>query len=253
MYSIKIILFSDGKYGDRAITVIQKKFPETEIIILKEEDPTIFLDDVGLEDNVEQAIERADLLILYVRHPDVVYEICSRGKPTILAINLGLGFLNQLKDENSKILMPISMCNALPDTGIEEVDKYLEKFGTPVYKVELDYNDKKVPYVKEVSLLVESPCGASNASINLIKGQDITPETLNAFALNIRQECREPVSVLLSHDQMSESSAAQHLLKLLDAIEKEDPSIFSSNTPLGDYVAKRRQEYKIQGLKHYSI
>ena len=223
------------------------------MIILKEEDPTMFLDEVDLADNVKDAIERADLLILYVRHPDVVYEICTRGKPTILAINLGLGFLNQLKDENSKILMPISMCNALPDTGIEEIDHYFEKFGTPFYKIELDYDENKVPIAKEVSLLVESPCGASDASIVLIKGKEITPETLNAFALNIRQECREPVSVLLSHDEMSESSAVQHLLKLLDAIEKEDPSIFSSDTPLGDYVAKRRQEYKIKGLGHYSI
>jgi len=253
VFSIKIIVLSDGKYGDRAITVIKKKFPDAELIILKEEDPTMFLDEVDLEPFVEDAIKKADLLIPYVRHPDVVYEIVSRGKPTILPINLGLGFLNQVSEVNSNIIMPISMCNALSDTGIEVIDKYLEKYGTPKYKIELEYNENKIPIAKEVSLIVESPCGASNASIELIKGQEITPETLNAFALNIRQECREPVSVLLSHDEMSESSAVQHLLKLLDAIEREDSSIFSPDTPLGDYVAKRRQEYKIKGLGHYSI
>jgi len=251
--NIKIVLFSDGKYGDRAITVIQKKFPDAELIILKEENPTMFLDEVDLEDNVEAAIKKADLLILYVRHPDVVFEIVSRGKPTILPINFGVGFLNQVLEMNSKVIMPISMCNALPNTGIEEIDIYFEKFGTPFYSIELDYNEDKVPIVKNVSLIVESPCGASNASIELIKGQEITPETLNAFAINIRQECREPVSVLLSHEDMSESSAVQHLLKLLDAIEKENPSLFLPNTPLGQYVAKRRQEYKIKGLKHFSI
>jgi len=233
--------------------VVKEKFAETELILLEEHDPSMFLDEVGLPEKVETAIQTADLLILYIRHPDVVAEICKRRKPTILPINFGQGFLNQVKSSNPEVVQPISMCNATPDTGIPVIDEYFKKFGTPFYKIELDYNDNKVPIVKDVSLIVESPCGASNASIALIKGKEVTPETLNAFAINIRQECREPVSVLLSHDEMSESSAVQHLLKLLDAIEKEDPSIFSPDTPLGDYAIKRRQEYKIKGLKNYSI
>jgi hypothetical protein len=247
--NVKILILSDGKYGDRAIIVIKKKFPEAELILLEEEDPTMFLDEVILKNDVELAIEHADLLILYVRHPDVVMEIASRGKPTILAINFGLGFLNQCLELNPKVIMPISMCNALPDTGIDEIDRYFEKFGNPIYKIKLEYTDYDAPIIKNAELIVESPCGASKASIDLILGKEVTPDTFNLFAINIRQECREPVSVLLSHDEMSESSAVKHLLNLLEAIEKENPSLFLPNTPLGEYAAKRREEFKTKNLK----
>ena len=83
----------------------------------------------------------------------------------------------------------------------------------------------------------------------MILGKEVTPENLNAFTINVRQECREPVSVLLNHDEMSESSSVLHLLNLLDAIEKEGPSLFAPGTPLGDYVAKRREEYKTQKIR----
>ncbi|TFG09664.1 MAG: hypothetical protein EU535_08875, partial [Promethearchaeota archaeon] len=171
--------------------MVKTKYPETELLILEEHDPTMFLDDVELPEEVEKAIQNADLLISYIRHPDVVFEICDRQKPTILAINFGQGFLNQVKSSNPKVVQPISMCNSTPDTGIEEIDEYFRKFGSPVYKVELDYLKDHIPIVREISLIVESPCGASNASLDLIKGKEVTLENLNAFALNVRQECRE--------------------------------------------------------------
>ena len=80
---LKILIFSDGKYGDRAIEVVKKKYPKTELILLEEQDPTLFLDEFSLSDEVETAIKNADLLILYLRHPDVVAEICDQKKPTI--------------------------------------------------------------------------------------------------------------------------------------------------------------------------
>lgn len=209
----------------------------------------MFLDELFLPDDIEAAIKDADLLILYVRHPDVVAEICDRQKPTILPINFGQGFLNQVKASNPNVVQPISMCNATPDTGIKEIDEYFMKFGSPIYKLQLDFTPEKIPVIKEISLEVESPCGASNASLELIRGKEITPETLNSFAINVRQECREPVSVLLSHDQMSESSAALHLLNLLEGIEKADSSLFELGSTLGEYVAKRRAEYKTQRIK----
>ena len=89
---MKIIIFSDGKYGDRAIKVVKTKFPDSELILLEEHDHTMFLDEVNLPEDAETAIRNADLLILYVRHPDVVAEICERQKPTILPINFGQGF-----------------------------------------------------------------------------------------------------------------------------------------------------------------
>jgi len=229
---MKIVILSDGKYGDRAANVIKTKFPSTILKVLEERDPTMFLDEVFLREDVETAIEDANLLILYIRHPDVVAEICERQKPTILSIHLGQGFLRQVINFNPKVIMPSSMCNASPDTGIEEIDEYLRHFGTPIYALEVEYLEDNIPIAKNGKLLVESPCGASNASLEFINDKKITPATLNLFALNIRQECREPVSILLTHEDISESSTSLHLLKLLDAIQKADPSLLSPETEL---------------------
>ena len=124
---------------------MKKKYPETELIIVEEQDPKMFLDEVDLPQEVETAIQNADLLISYIRHPDVTAEICDRQKPVILAINFGQGFLNQVKSYNPKVAQPISMCNATPDTGIEIIDEYFEKFSSPVYNVVLEYKDLFLP------------------------------------------------------------------------------------------------------------
>lgn len=244
MKSIAILILSDGKYGDRAAKVIQKKLPNTTMVILEERDPQEFIDEVLLEESVEIAINKADLLIIYIRHPDVVQEICDRNKPSILAIDFGEGFLRQVKEINSKVVMPTAMCNFFPDTGITEIDNYFTQYGFPKFEVELEDSSNNVPIIKDVKLMTESPCGASNIGIEKIRGKLLTPETITLFGLNIRYECREPVSILLSHKDMADSSALLHVLNLLDAIERVVPELFLLGTPLGDYAAKRREEYK---------
>ena len=244
MKSITILILSDGKYGDRAVKVIQKKFPNTTMVTLEERDPQEFIDEVILKESVEIAISKANLLIIYIRHPDIVQEICDRNKPSILAVDFGEGFLRQVKEINSKVVMPTAMCNSFPDTGIKEIDNYFTQFGFPKYEVELVDSSKNIPIIKDIKLITESPCGASNIGIEKIRGKFLTPETITLFGLNIRYECREPVSILLSHKDMADSSALLHVLNLLDAIERVVPDLFLEGTPLGDYAAKRREEYK---------
>lgn len=235
---MKILLFSDGKYGDRAIEVVKKKFPSTELILLEERDPTIFLDEVDLGEDIEKTIEEADLLILYLQHPDIVAEICDFQKPTILPINFGEGFLKQVRDSNPKVIQPKSMCHALPDTGINEIDNYFEKYGTPIYNIKLEPSNNDAPIIKEITLSVESPCGASNATLEHLRGKPLTQETLNNFAINVRQECREPLTPIFSRRDMAESSGITHLLSLLKAIKKEDPSLSEPGTPIGNFLAR---------------
>lgn len=150
MKPIAILILSDGKYGDRAVQVIQKKFPNTTMVTLEERDPQEFIDDVLLEESIEIAINKADLLIVYIRHPDIVQEICDRNKPSILAIDFGEGFLRQVKEINSKVVMPTAMCNFFPDTGIEEIDNYFKQYGFPKFEVELIDSSKEVPIIKDI-------------------------------------------------------------------------------------------------------
>ena len=63
---MKVLIITDGKYGDRAIKVIQKKFPTAEILTIKEENPVMFLDEVHLDKESENTIDCADLLILSI-------------------------------------------------------------------------------------------------------------------------------------------------------------------------------------------
>ena len=238
---IKILIFSDGKYGDRAIEVVKNKFPKSELILLEEQDPTLFLDEVFLSDEVETEIQNADILILYLRHPDVVAEICDRQIPTILAVHFGEGFFNQVKHSNPNIVQPISMCNALPNTGISVIDEFYKEFGTPNYVVKLEYANHKAPLIKEINLIRQSPCGASFNTLEQIRGKPLTVETLNNFAVNVRQECREPMSVIFNRN-MADSSGMTHLTNLIDAIERESPALLKPGTPIGDYIERIRQE-----------
>lgn len=234
---MKVLILSDGKYGDRAIKVVQKKFPDAEFLLIREENPMVFIDEVFLENEIESAIDIADLLILYIRHPDVVAEICMRQKPTILPVHFGEGFLNQVKALNPKVIQPISMCNALPNTGISELDEFFNKFGSPKYKIKLEYSKKNQPIIKEINLQKESPCGSSYNTLEHIRGKSITPNTLNNFALCVRQECREPMSTVFKRD-FSETAGKTHLLKLINAIKNEEPSLLRNDTLLREYISK---------------
>ncbi len=140
--------------------------------------------------------------------------------------------------------MPSSMCSIPPKNGINEIDEYYNKFGYPIFEVKLDHREGEVPIISKIETIVESPCGATNISLDHIRGKPLTPETITEFGLNVRYECREPVSILLSHKDMADSSALSQMLSLLDALEKAAPSLFLPGTPMGEYTSKRRAEYK---------
>ncbi|MHA1460514.1 MAG: DUF166 family protein [Promethearchaeota archaeon] len=245
----KILILSDGKYGDRAARVIKTKFNDTKIITLQERNPAEIIDDVDLGEEVEREIVRADLLIIYVRHPDVVAEICYHKKPTILAVDFGEGFLRQQKEDNPTIIMPTSMCSIPSISGIYEIDEYFRHFGYPLFEVKLENINGEIPIIRDVIAIVESPCGATNVSLEHIRGKPLTPEILTAFGLNVRYECREPVSILLSHRDMADSSALLQMISLLDALEKAAPKHFLPGTPMGIYASKRREEYQCPNPK----
>ncbi len=199
--------------------------------------------------DVENSIGEADLLIIYVRHPDVVAELCYRKKPTIIAVDFGEGFLRQQKESNPNIVMPISMCSIPSRTGINEIDEYFQNYGYPLFEVHLENINNEVPIIKEVQTIAESPCGATSISLEHIRGKPLIPETITKFALNVRYECREPVSILLAHRDMADSSSLSQTLSLLDALEKAAPRHFLPGTPMGVYTAKRREEYQCPNPK----
>ncbi|MHA1340475.1 MAG: DUF166 family protein [Promethearchaeota archaeon] len=244
---MRIIILSDGKYGHRAIKNIKDNFPNSKILFLPEYDTSQFLDEVEIPPNIEKEIKEADLIISYLRHPDVVLEICEFNKPMILAIDMGDGFYNQAKDINPNIIMPQAMCRLNNDTDIKEIDEFATYYGLCEFEVELD-TDRNPPIIKSVDLSRESICGGIKEAIKLLIGKEFNSQTFNDFGLKVSQECKEPMTLLLTRSNMAESSAALARIRILEAFKQKYPYLFE-NSNMGDYynqvLKDAREQYRL--------
>jgi len=237
--AIKLLIISDGRLGERAFETILTKIPETEMIFLDVPDSSAMLENYRFDADNLAAISNADLLLSYLRHPDITLELCNFLKPMIIAYYFGEGLLRQAKEINSNVVMPASMCRLQPDTGISIIDEFARNFGLPVYEIELEFRDGSW-WFKNVNLLIESPCGSTRRSIKMLMGLPLSPVTLNAYAINIAQDCRESVAYQLAKSDTSDSAALNHIIPLLDAIELKAPDLFSENGPLYQFAAEKR-------------
>ena len=234
---MKIVIISDGKYGDRAVEVVKTEFPETKMVIVEEMDPHQLIDDFEFPEDIEKEIQESNLIVSYVRHPDVASELCYYDKPVILGIFFGEGFLRQIQDDNPFVVMPSSMCHLLPNTKSSEINEFATKFGKPIFEIFLDDS-----VIREIKLTAQSPCGASKAGVDFLRGKKLTTENLNEYALLVRHECREPLSVILNRNQMAETAMQNHLDSLFIAVKKVNPDLFKPGTELYEYESKFSQK-----------
>ncbi len=244
---MKIVIISDGKYGDRAVVLIKECFPETELIELPEYDPSEIIDEVEFSIEAEEAINSADLLINYHRHPDISYELASYGKPMIQAIYNGEGFINQLQKEfGLQVIMPSSMC-ALEADDYKDLEqnpsrevfyRFNQAFGNPSYRIEMQ-GDSDI--IKNVELVRQSPCGSTRESLSFLRGKPVNEETLNAFAMNVRNECREPLSYVINRRGVAENATITHIIPLIEALKKVKPEYFETGGRLENFLEKVSQ------------
>ena len=232
---VKIVLISDGKYGDRAVETIESKFPGASMVFVEPRNPAEIIDEYDFEPTVLKAIQGADLVISYIRHPDINLELATLDKPLIVAIDHGQGFLNQLRREHPNVSMPSSMCHLQPTSGIPAIDEFAQGFGLPRYEIELDPTGSRFASLKAI---VESPCSATARSLPLLAGAPVTPETINAYAINVAQECRESVAYMMSKSDGTERATLNHVQPLLEALERVQPSLFESDGALSEYAGK---------------
>ena len=237
--AIKVLIISDGRLGDRAFETILTKIPEIEMIVLEVPDSSVVLDHYKFDCDFLAAASRTDLLISYLRHPDVTLDLCSFRKPTILAYYLGEGLLRQAREINPDVIMPASMCRLQPDTGIAAIDEFAGKFGLPAYELELERRDGAWRF-RRITLITESPCGSSRRALNFLEGARVTPATINAFAITIAQDCKESVAYQLAKSDSSDTAALNHVIPLLKNIENQAPDLFSEDGLLCNYAAEKR-------------
>ena len=233
---MKITLISDGPYGDRATEHIRTRYPDTNIFYINEVDQKTMLDEYEFESEVETAIESSDLIISYIRHPDIILELCYFKKPTIVAIFRGSGLLNQIRDINKDVIMPPSMCSIEPTTNIKAIDEFAQFFGKPIYEFEYDFERK---IIKNISLLRESPCGATARALKFIENKTVKPKNIDDYAIFIVHECKESVAYRLAQSDTSSAATFNHVFPLIDKLKKLDPSLFEEGSLLFNYEEKK--------------
>ena len=176
----KIMIISDGVYGERAGNVLKEHAKINGFIgfyrIPKPEG--FFADDLELLEGVVNKFKEADVIITYTQHPDNTYEICRQARkinPNMVII-VGAWKGNGQKKELSKFdaICPDVMCEINEDDLKDYVKKYpklgefLKEFGRPEVKVYIENNK-----VKDVEVLRSSVCGSTIFMADNIIGMEL--------------------------------------------------------------------------------
>ena len=161
---LKIVIVTDGPYGNRAFDNIEKKF-NTDFIML-EKPTSMFMDDIEIPEKDIKLIENANILITYTTHPDITLELVERFSDKvdwiIIAAWQGEGFKNQLKS-HPNVTCPYIMCE-LEENVTPIFDEFASQIGKP--QVELRFEENKL---KDVKVLKSSPCGSTTFVAEYIK------------------------------------------------------------------------------------
>ncbi|OPY32865.1 MAG: hypothetical protein A4E34_02242 [Methanoregula sp. PtaU1.Bin006] len=206
---MKIGIVSDGKFGDRAYEIIREKFPSEWIMAPFPQ--AIMVDDLELP------LPDGDLYISYVRHPDVALAIIEKGKPVILGVSFGPGFLRQAKAINENIVAPPTMCSLEDNTWVPEINEFAKVFGRPVF----DLKVRDDGTIESVRVIRGSPCGSTVEASAELPGTKITPEQLQHYGLRICHFCRAP---RLGKTCDKEVSGLLHIRELMRAADAAKPA-----------------------------
>jgi len=219
---MKVGIVTDGKYGERAFENISKVFDSKWIKV--EEIPASII----LDDDYKLNIQECDLYISYLRHPDQVFALIELNKPTLLGISFGIGHFKQLKEINPRVFIFHSMCSIEPTTNVFEIDTFAHFFGRPIYKTEIRENK-----ITKIEVLRSSPCGSTKASRDFITGKEITPDSLQEFAIRVCHECRSP---RFGKTCDKELAGLIHLRELTRSLDKKDEKIIT-------FIDQMEEEY----------
>jgi hypothetical protein len=153
---LKVVIVTDGPYGDRAFETINELFDTAFIEIEKPE--AMFIDEVVIPARDLKIIEAADILITYTTHPDVTLELVdmfhNKVEWIVVASWKGDGFKNQLLSHGN-VTCPYIMCE-LEENGNHKFDEFVSKIGKP--KIALKYDNDKI---SDITILRSSPCGST--------------------------------------------------------------------------------------------
>ena len=221
---MKIVVITDGPYGERAYKTIKKEFNTSYIELTPACTP--FIDEFELPEKVVGKIEEADILITYTIHPDITLELVERFSPRvqwiIVASWRGEGFKNQL-ERYGNVTCPYVMCE-LEEIGDPLFDEFTRRIGKPEVEIDLEEDN-----ISDVKVLRSSPCGSTHfvAEFLIDKYQDrpVNRDDLPREAgLKLQSyPCRASKIRLFSPEECKKDRASEiHRDAFKKAIKKED-------------------------------
>jgi hypothetical protein len=214
---LKVIIVTDGPYGDRTYDIIRKEF-DCEFVELEKPD-SMFIDDIEIPSDAMRKLETADLIISYILHPDLVIELVEKLHNKVGWIIVGAwrgeGFKSQL-EQYENVNCPENMCD-LEENGDYIFDEFVSKFGKPIVEIECEGNSVTV-----VRVLRSSPCGSTFFVADEMVGEDIKDLPIKAGLKLQHYPCRAP-KLRLFVDECKKGIASNfHRDAFEDAIEKRN-------------------------------
>ncbi len=212
---IKVVVVSDGSYGDRTYDTICEEF-DCEFIEL-EPPESLFMEDVEIPEESMKKLQTADLIISYILHPDLVLELVEQLHDEVGWIIVGAwrgeGFKNQA-EQFENVNCPENMCD-LEENGDPVFDEFVSKFGKPI--VELILKDN---IVSEVRVLRSSPCGSTFFVGDEMVGEDLDNLPIKAGLKLQHYPCRAPKMRLFTDECKKGIAANFHRDAFEEAIER---------------------------------
>lgn len=96
---LKVVIATDGPYGERAYENINETF-DTDFVEL-EQPTSIFMDEIDIPADALTKIKQANILITYTQHPDLTLDLVDMVNKDvdyiIVAAWRGEGFKNQIE------------------------------------------------------------------------------------------------------------------------------------------------------------
>ena len=211
---LKVVIATDGPYGERAYEYISKEF-DTDFVEL-EKPVSMFADEIEIPEDTLKRLESADILITYVLHPDLTLDLVEmihdKVEWVIVAAWRGEGFKNQL-ERLGNVTCPENMCD-LQENGNSAFDEFVSKFGRPVVKINCQ-GDKIV----DIEVLRSSPCGSTYFVAEEMIGQNLEDLPIKAGLRLQHYPCRAPKMRLFADDECKKDMASNfHKEAFEDAI-----------------------------------
>ena len=219
---MKIIIVTDGAYGERAYATIKEEF-DCDYIVM--EAPTsAFMDEIDLPSETIAILEKADIILTYVLHPDLTLDLVdalhNKVEWIIVGAWRGEGFKNQLESYGN-VTCPENMCD-LTENGNPTFDEFVSKFGRPVVRVNCQ-GDKVV----DVEVIRCSPCGSTRFVAEEMVGENTKTLPIKAGLRIQHYPCRAPKMRLFTDDECKKEMAANfHKEAFQEALDKKNQESF---------------------------